>query len=140
MVKNSFLNQTESVSQYKFRKLLQNTRNSLKQWNKIKNNNEINQIRQECVRLQDIIAFYSSEPMQINNFFHMQKKLVKELHVEVVNLKQKAKIDRLTSGDTLSKVFCAKMLSRKYNNDMGKSRKWTCTRHLIKLIDILLII
>lgn len=42
------------------------------------------------------------------------------MHIESVNIKQKAKVDLLTSGDTSSKFFYAKISSRKHKNVIGK--------------------
>lgn len=50
----------------------------------------------------------------------MQSKLSNSLQIEAANLKQKAKVNWLTSGDMLTKIFYAKMSGRKYCNDIGK--------------------
>lgn len=89
-------------------------------WNKNKNSNEINKIREECEKLQDSIDLDSSDSTQINNFFQMQSKLSNSLHIEAANLQWKAKVNWPTSGDMPSKFVYAKMSVRKYCNDIGK--------------------
>lgn len=50
----------------------------------------------------------------------MQRKLSKSLHIEAINLRHKAEVNWLSSGDFPSKFFYAKMSFRKHCNDIGK--------------------
>lgn len=118
--KNSFQTPPSGSTQFKFRNILHQTKANPKSWNENINNKEINQIRVDYARLQDNIDLHSSDPKQINVFFHMQKKLANSLHTEAANLRQKAKVDWLINGDLPSKFFYVKMCSRKHYNDIGK--------------------
>jgi hypothetical protein len=119
-VKNSIISINSGSAQSKFKRILKNIKVNLKNWNKNRNRDNIKIIREECEIAQNNIDFDSSDKSRINHFFQLQNKLCHSLHVQVINMRQQAKVEWLTKGDESSKFFYAKMTSRKKINDIGK--------------------